>query len=70
MTNDNKRDRVNRIKKTIILVIVGLLLFSFVLNIVLLVKVWKLEKEMEKHYSYNIPAHTVMIGLEDSNEFF
>ncbi len=53
MAKDKKRNRVNKIKKTIILVIVGLLLFSFVLNIALLIKVWNLDKQLKEHYSSN-----------------
>ncbi len=51
MSEDNRKRNVNRIKKTLIAVFFGLLIFSFILNIVLLIKVWQLDRQITKLYS-------------------
>lgn len=61
MSEDNRRKRVQNIKKWLIIGFVTLLLGSFLLNIVLLFKVWSLDKQIKTLYSdypYNI-EHTM-----------
>ena len=65
--NRPDRKRVHRIKKAILFVFVGMLLLSFVLNIILLCKVYKLEHKMSELYSDTI-SEVADGGL--SHEFF
>lgn len=51
MPEDNRKENTNKIKKILIGVFVGLLLFSFVLNIVLLYKVYSLDSKLSELYS-------------------
>lgn len=48
MPEDKKKQNANRMKKILIAVFVGLLLFSFVLNIVLLCKVYNLDRKLSE----------------------
>ena len=65
--NRPERNRVHRMKKAILLVFAGLLLFSFVLNLILLCKVYKLENRISGLYSDTI-SEVVDGGL--THEFF
>lgn len=51
MPQDKRKQNANRMKKILIGVFVGLLLFSFVLNIVLLCRVYNLDKKLSELYS-------------------
>ncbi|MBR6222561.1 MAG: hypothetical protein IKQ71_03890 [Lachnospiraceae bacterium] len=43
-----RKKRINKIKRNILLIFFGLLFFSFILNIVLLVKVCSLDKKIKQ----------------------
>ena len=51
MPEDNRNQNTNRIKKILIGVFVGLLLFSFILNIILLCRVYILDQRLSEIYS-------------------
>lgn len=62
MPEDKRRQNVNRIKKILIGVFVALLLFSFVLNIVLLCRVYSLDKKLSELYS-DVTIHNLDGGF-------
>lgn len=62
MPEDNRNRNVNRIKKILIVLFVGLLLFSFILNIVLLVRVWQLDRKVTQLYS-SVPVNCWEINI-------